>query len=250
MTCLHSRVAGWQLGEHGEWTKHTNFDLSTRIPMMVHVPGVTAEPAPRGKTFPFRDALAKNLVFRPEEPRVSVRAASSDALVEAVDLYATISELAGLAVPPLCPKDSFHVAFCTEGVSLVPLIKNLTMTSSQNDVTVAGRRQAWKRAVFSQYPRPKLVPTDQNDSKEHIRVMGYTMRTDEYRYTEWVAYDLPNFKADWSTVYARELYVYSSDPHEDVNVAEVAAFQDLGQALSRQLRAGWRKALPTPGAWW
>lgn len=32
---------GWQLGEHGEWCKHTNFELATRAPMMIHVPGLT-----------------------------------------------------------------------------------------------------------------------------------------------------------------------------------------------------------------
>jgi len=30
---------GWQLGEHGEWCKHTNFDLATNAPMMIHIPG-------------------------------------------------------------------------------------------------------------------------------------------------------------------------------------------------------------------
>jgi iduronate 2-sulfatase len=32
---------GWQLGEHGEWCKHTNFEFATRAPMMIHVPGLT-----------------------------------------------------------------------------------------------------------------------------------------------------------------------------------------------------------------
>merc|ERR1712178_363751 len=32
---------GWQLGEHGEWCKHTNFEFATRAPMMAHLPGVT-----------------------------------------------------------------------------------------------------------------------------------------------------------------------------------------------------------------
>ena len=26
---------GWNLGEHGEWCKHTNFEISTHAPMMV-----------------------------------------------------------------------------------------------------------------------------------------------------------------------------------------------------------------------
>ena len=28
-------------GEHGEWCKHTNFELATHAPMMVHIPGKT-----------------------------------------------------------------------------------------------------------------------------------------------------------------------------------------------------------------
>ena len=32
---------GWQLGEHGLWDKHTNFNLATRAPMLLAVPGVT-----------------------------------------------------------------------------------------------------------------------------------------------------------------------------------------------------------------
>jgi hypothetical protein len=59
---------------------------------------------------------------------------STDALVEAVDLYATISELAGLPVPTLCPNVSLTLPFCTEGVSLIPLIRSV-VTSSSYDVT-------------------------------------------------------------------------------------------------------------------
>ena len=31
----------WQLGEHGEWCKHTNFEFATRAPMIIKVPGLT-----------------------------------------------------------------------------------------------------------------------------------------------------------------------------------------------------------------
>ncbi|XP_076447053.1 iduronate 2-sulfatase-like isoform X1 [Babylonia areolata] len=234
---------GWQLGDHGEWCKHTNFDIATRIPMLIYVPGVTAKRVPRGKTFPYHDVLDKRLKFQPEVAATEAGPVlASDALVEAVDLYATISELAGLEVPSTCPNDSLHVAFCTEGSSLVPIIKNLTMKSPA--VTSSGRDVAmtWKPAVFSQYPRYTLVP------ESHVKtpIMGYTMRTYEHRYTEWIAYDFQTYQADWDKVYARELYVYASDPDEDLNVAEVPAFQELARALSRQLRDGWRKALPRP----
>lgn len=85
--------------------------------MFVHVPGVTSKLAPPGQTFPFYDALAqaesgsdaKSKCGR--EACVSAKASilSTEALVEAVDLYATISELAGLDVPPTCPPDPFKV---------------------------------------------------------------------------------------------------------------------------------------------
>ncbi|KAK7097565.1 iduronate 2-sulfatase-like [Littorina saxatilis] len=236
---------GWQLGEHGEWCKHTNFDIATRIPMFVHVPGVTAKKTPPGRMFPFIDALDKSLKFQPEKSSLG-EGYSSDAFVEAVDLYATISELAGVDVPPTCPENPFKIPFCTEGASFVPVIKNLTMTSRSNDVTSAGNSFAWKQAIFSQYPRPGVHPghTSVNPVLDDINIMGYTMRTVDHRYTEWIGYNHTTFTADWSKVYARELYIYSSDPDEDVNVAEVPAFKDLTVYLTEQLRAGWRSALP------
>ena len=238
-------MSGWQLGEHGEWCKHTNFDVATRIPLMVHVPGLTSPLTPHRLLFPFQDALDASLRFKPQQPQTG-GGMVSDAFVEAVDLYATLSELAGLEVPPTCPDHPFHVPFCTEGASFVRVIENLAMTSStRDDASVV----TWKPAVFSQYPRPSLTPNhdSMNPVLSHIRVMGYTMRTARHRYTEWLAYNHTTFTADWATVYARELYVYDSDPNEDVNVAEVEAFQDVVTVLSAELRAGWRQALPTKG---
>ncbi len=29
---------GWQLGEHGEWRKMTNFELGVRVPLMIRAP--------------------------------------------------------------------------------------------------------------------------------------------------------------------------------------------------------------------
>ncbi len=85
---------GYQLGEHGEWCKHTNFELSTNAPMMVSVPGLT------------------------DDGPVTER------LTEFVDLFPTLVEAAGLPEIPLCPEDSKNVTECTEGVSFVPLMKN------------------------------------------------------------------------------------------------------------------------------
>ena len=69
-------------------------------------------------------------------------------LVEFVDVYPTLADVAGLPLPA-------HL----EGTSFKPLLENPD--------------RKWKAAAFSQYPRGK-------------KVMGYSMRTDRYRLTVWV----------------------------------------------------------------
>ena len=73
--------------------------------------------------------------------------------------------------------------------------------------------------------------------------MGYTVRTNQHRYTEWVAFDKVHFRANFSHLYARELYVHATDPDEFHNVAEVTSYTTTVESLSQLLRAGWRKTL-------
>jgi iduronate 2-sulfatase len=60
---------GWQLGEHGLWNKHTNFEIATRAPLLISVPGT------------------KTMGQRCEVP------------VEFVDVYPTLADLCGLPIP-------------------------------------------------------------------------------------------------------------------------------------------------------
>lgn len=47
---------GWALGEHGEWAKYSNFDVTTHVPLMFYVPGKTAPlPGVGEKLFPYQD---------------------------------------------------------------------------------------------------------------------------------------------------------------------------------------------------
>ena len=183
---------GWQLGEHAEWCKQTNFELATHAPMMIHIPGLTD----------------KGIV--------------TEQLTEFVDLFPTLVEAAGLDQLTICPENSSAVALCREGESLFPLIRNSSAP--------------WKHAAFSQYPR------DHNGTN----VMGYTMRTDQYRYTEWVDFSgPPHYKPDWSKQYGTELYDHKVDPYEDINKANDASYAKIRLTLSKQLHAGWRAARPT-----
>ncbi|MBN2475488.1 MAG: sulfatase [Pirellulales bacterium] len=161
---------GWQLGEHGLWCKHTNFEIATRVPLIFSAP---AQKQPGAKT---------------------------DALAEFVDIYPTLCDLCSLPIP-----DGL------EGTSLAPVMED--------------PKRAWKTAALSQYPRGK--------------VMGYSMRTDRYRYTEW----LP--RAGGAPV-ARELYDHRNDPQENVNLAGLPESAEMVSQLSRHLKAGWRAARPAP----
>ena len=67
---------GWQLGDHGMWCKHTNFEVATRTPLLVVAPGVA----------PGRDCSR---------------------LVEFVDLYPTLCDLCGVPRPDHLQGKSF-----------------------------------------------------------------------------------------------------------------------------------------------
>ena len=179
---------GWQLGEHDEWCKQTNFELATHAPMMIHIPGVTDH----------------GIV--------------TEELTEFVDLFPTLVEATGLPPLPLCPEDSTKTELCREGTSLMPLMSN--------------SRPPWKERVFSQYPRQD-------------EYMGYTMRTADFRYTEWVDFKFaPNYKPNWDKNVGIELYDHRIDPQENWNHAGEKKYKDIQAQLRQQLRAGWRDALP------
>jgi iduronate 2-sulfatase len=95
---------GWQLGEHSLWAKHALFNTSLYAPLMISAPGLAA-------------------------------GQRTDALVEFVDLYPTLCELAGLPMPG-------HL----QGKSIVPLLKDSSTP--------------WKKAAFGRYHQGESVKTD------------------------------------------------------------------------------------------
>lgn len=165
---------GWHLGEQDLWAKTTNFELSARAPLMVHVPGMRAG------------------------------GHACDAFVEFVDMYPTLCGACGIVPPPNL-----------EGSSMIPLLEDPS--------------RPWKTAAFNQIPRPYLADQDWEQ-------MGYSMRTDRYRYTEWVDRE--------RRVVSRELYDFRISPTETVNLASRTEHRRVVQDLSARLQAGWRAALP------
>jgi iduronate 2-sulfatase len=206
---------GWHLGDMGIWGKATNYEIATRVPMMISTPDMPE--TSRGKT--------------------------TEALVELIDIYPTLCDLAGIDQPS-------HL----EGHSFVPLLTD--------------PNRKWKTAAFSQYPNPALREWAANplspgmretffgpliqeveariiaQQKERWdrdlfeqRLMGYAMKTDRYRLVAWKDLAHPDSKPVFV-----ELYDHKTDPAETANIAQNEP--ELVCRLLAQLNSGWKGALP------
>ena len=164
---------GYKLGDYDNWNKWTNLTIDTRVPMIVRAPGIQG-----GR--------------------------QSDALVELIDIYPTLSELAGLKVPQ-------HV----QGTSFVPLLHEPDLE--------------WKKMVFTLWPhyRDKFEET----------VTGFSVKTEKYNYVEWT-------RLATNEVLAVELYDNGIDPQETINVVDRPGYDKAALEMSKLLRAGWKKAVP------
>jgi len=120
-------------------------------------------------------------------PNAKSPGSKTESLVELLDLYPTLVDFCGL------PK-----ATDLEGVSLRGVLDD--------------PETSVKQAAFTQHPRPAYY----NNKPE---VMGCSVRTDRFRYTEW-----RDFKS--GKVVARELYDHQSDPRETRNIAASPPDQD------------------------
>ncbi|CAL8358392.1 unnamed protein product [Merluccius merluccius] len=194
---------GWSLGEHGEWAKYSNFDVATRVPLMFYVPGVTSFPdwLGAGYIFPFIDVFSQSKhTFKAEKV---VRN-----MVELVDVFPTVTYMAGLEAPDPCPDVSFKEELCTEGDNLAYTFGRQERGKDDEDI------------AFSQYPRPADVPQVNSDLPflKDIKVMGYSLRSWDYRYTLWLGFDPNTFKANVTDVHAGELYMLADDPLQDNNL--------------------------------
>jgi hypothetical protein len=205
MVILHSDH-GWHLGEYAMFEKRTNWELGTRVPLIMRIPWL-------------RSSIGQR----------------SNALVELVDIYPTICDIMGLELPlDTVPFD---------GVSLWPLLNQ-----SQKSV---------KPFALSTFPRcahigmpeygQRGLPNGQDNSclnveRTDFTWMGYTMRTDRWRYTEWVSWNGSSLSPIWSQLKSSELYDHqndtgawtNADKFENINLVN-SVNPSIVQALSTQL---------------
>jgi len=109
---------GFHLGDLGIWTKHTNYEQANRIPIIISA------------------------------PRISRPGSSTKQLMESVDIFPTLTELAG--IPPIKGPQPI------DGLSMAEVIK---MPSKRI-----------RNHAFHAYPRAK---------------MGRAIRTEKFRMVEW-----------------------------------------------------------------
>lgn len=206
---------GWHLGDMGIWGKATNYEIATRVPL---------------------------LIWTPDMPKGS-HGKTTDALVELVDMYPTLAELSGLEIPK-------HV----EGTSFTKLINNPEekwKTAAFSQFPSPALRE-WggfpiRPAMRETYFGPLLDEVEVKIKKQQKdkwnrdlfenRLMGYAMRTKHYRFIVWK--DRTNKELEPVFI---ELYDHKIDPLETKNIAKEKP--ELVKKLTKQLNKGWQENTP------
>lgn len=199
---------GWHLGEMGIWGKATNYEIATRVPLVVWTPSMKERGRP------------------------------SSALVELVDIYPTLCELAGLPEPEHLAGKSFASSFRNPGhfskeyaISQFP---NPALREWAANPLSPEMRNTFFGPLVEQVERriKEQVGNKWNRELFENHLMGYSMRTERYRFVAWLDYR----DIEKEPVY-KELFDHEKDPHETKNIAD--EFPEVANSLlSRLLRSG------------
>ncbi|MDI9364114.1 MAG: sulfatase [Flavobacterium sp.] len=141
------------------------------------------------------------------------KAGKTTSLTEHVDIFPTIVNLAGLEIPKTL-----------QGQSLKPIMQN--------------NKAVIKEFAVSQYPRNIKPGEVKKLGYANGKLMGYSIRTDKYRYTLWLNNKYTSEEPfTEARVYAAEMYDYVKDPLEKINVANVKAYASISKALKDKVIA-------------
>ena len=106
---------GWHLGDHGYWTKHTNYEQANRIPVIIVAPSII------------------------------IQGRATQQLAETVDLYPTLADLTGLPLPT-GPQP-------IDGISLVPVLRDPSLSIRDHAYHCYPRRGRMGRAIRTEQYR-------------------------------------------------------------------------------------------------
>ena len=205
---------GWHLGDMGVWGKATNYEIATRVPMMIWTPGMASK----------------------------ARGVRSDAFVELIDMYPTLCDLAGIARPSHLEGHSFtsllddpHREWKRAAFSQYP---NPALREWGAYPLRPGMRETFFGDLIEEVEariKKQQGETWDRELFEH-RLMGYTMRTEHHRLVLWK----DTGARDAEPIFT-ELYDYNTDPMETRNIAD--EHPELVAKLTAQFDAGWENAL-------
>ena len=226
------------------WCKMSNLELGTRIPMIIKPAGGSGSGGAGG---PGGVAASKG--------------SRSSALAEAVDLFPTLSELAGLTIDRNQPEYAD-----LGGVSLAPVFRD--PAAQVKDVAMSQFPRCFQNNTH--YTGAK--PGDENNrttswetmsdchwtQRGHIDFMGYKMRTANFSVTQWFSWNGTALRANYDDVVGVELYDHSTDDgmapaafddFENVNLAGNPKYVDVEKSLrARQILEIQKWITPNPVA--
>ncbi len=208
---------GWHLGEYGIWGKATDYEVATRVPLIVWTPGMAQ------------------------------RGAKTQGLVEFVDVYPTLCELAGLPVPAALEGRSFAAQLADPSAPGKAAAFSQFPSPALREWAARPLSPAMRQTFFG----PIIADVEARLKQEHgdrydadlfsNHLTGYSMRTDRYRLTAWL--DDRNVA---TPPLALELYDHRADPHETINLA--AQEPKVAAELLEQLRAAPQGVFPASAA--
>jgi iduronate 2-sulfatase len=130
---------------------------------------------------------------------------------EFVDIFPTLCDLAGLNIPA-------HL----DGKSLITVMKDPKMSV--------------KEFAVSQYPRPANKIENARLGWSKGEYMGYSFRTEQYRYTVWLKdYFRTSKPFSKDLIVADELYDYKEDPNETVNVVNEKKYASVANDMNEKM---------------
>ena len=141
-----------------------------------------------------------------------IKPGKTTSLTEFVDVFPTICDLANVAIPKQL-----------DGKSLKPLMKNTKTVVKDFSVSQYPRKLKKAEMIKKGYADPKM--------------MGYSIRTKNYRYTIWMNNFTSADKFSLEKVYASELYDYVKDPLETVNVVADKKYVSISKEMNAKMVA-------------
>ena len=140
-----------------------------------------------------------------------IKSGKTNSITEHLDIFPTICDLANVSIPAVL-----------QGKSLKPIMID--------------NSKKFKDYAVSQYPRKLKSAEAKNLGYADPKLMGYSIRTEKYRYTLWMNNNFTSKEPySDSRVYAKELYDYEKDPLEKVNVADDKNYKKIAAEMQEKI---------------